>query len=273
MNLTNEELNIARKEIVDKLGTKFLYQYRADNEYTENIIKNSALWFSRPSEFNDPFECYSILSSFSDRDVEKWLNTKESFLNATTNKQEEARNRVMSMTENIKIKDSIDRKLNDIGISCFCKTEKEVLMWSHYSDKHKGMCFQFNVEKDPNLFLLPYFVEYVPSISPKNYFLKQSNEFIRQFITTKCYKWCYEQEIRVIKFPEEMSLSNADKGKAFEYKPEALRKIIFGCKASKETISKYKDDLCANYGFGHVKFSQMQQKKDGTFELEETSLY
>ena len=81
-NLTNEQV----KEMVDNIGTNFLYQYRADNEHTENIIKNSALWFSRPSEFNDPFECYSILSSFSDSDVEKWLNIKESLLDATTNK-------------------------------------------------------------------------------------------------------------------------------------------------------------------------------------------
>ena len=262
-NLTNEQVN----EMVDNIGTNFLYQYRADNEHTENIIKNSALWFSRPSEFNDPFECYSILSSFSDSDVEKWLNIKESFLNATTNKQAEARNRAMSMSEK-DIKDYIDSKLNDILICCFSKTEKEVLMWSHYSDKHKGMCFQFDVEKDPNLFISPYIVEYVPSISPKNYFLEPANEFIRQVITTKRYKWRYEQEVRVIKYPDETNINYADKGKTFGFKPEALRKIIFGCNASKETISKYKS-LCAYNGFDHVTFSQMQQKMDGSFELEE----
>ncbi len=259
-NLTNKDV----KEMVDNLGTKFLYKYRADCTHTEKIIINHEMWFSRPKEFNDPFDCYSVPAPFSKHDAEKWMYSSASYRNATEEDQKEAKENISNRSLK-DVKFYIDEAINNNGICCFNKTEKEILMWSHYSDKHKGLCFQFDIEKDPIFFILPYNVKYVHSISPINIFKGDlTNEKIKQIIVQKYTKWSYEQEVRVIKLLDEI----AYKGKAFKFKPEALRKIIFGCNASKETISKYKS-LCAYNGFDHVTFSQMQQKMDGSFELEE----
>ena len=268
MNLTKDELIIALQDMTNTFKTNILYKYRADNDYTENIIKNSALWFSRPKEFNDPFDCYSVPAPFSKQDAEKWMYSNALYKNATEEDKKKAKENIRNHSL-MDVKFCIDAAINNNVICCFNRTEKEILMWSHYSDKHQGLCFQFDIEKDPNLFVLPFDVKYVSSISPINIFKGElTNERIKQIIAQKYTKWGYEQEVRVIKYTDEINLSNVDKGKAIKFNPEALRKIIFGCKASKETISKYKS-LCANNGFNHVEFSQMHQKMDGSFDLEE----
>ena len=275
MNLTKDELIIANQDMVNTLGTNILYKYRSDNEHTENIIKNSALWFSRPREFNDPFDCYSVLEKFSKQDVEEWRENNNSYKKASLKDKIIANKHTNKLTYK-KVKSIIDSVLNKIDICCFNKTEKEVLMWSHYSDKHKGMCMEFNIEYDPSFFIFPYTVKYKSSIQPFNYFknnkTEEINELIKDIIITKNDKWSYEQEVRVIKYSEMINFSDLENGKEVKFAPKALRKIIFGCKASEETISKYKD-LCTKNGFNHVTFSKMQQKMDGTYELEETSLY
>lgn len=263
-------MNIA-EQIIETLGTNILYKYRIDNESTEKIIENHEMWFSRPKEFNDPFDCYSVPAPFSKQDVENWMYNNNSYNNAPEWKKREAEKNLRS--KNLSdVKSDIDIVLNEMGVCCFSKKEKDLLMWSHYSDKHKGICLQFDIEKDPELFVSAYNVDYVPSISPINIFKGElTNENIKQIIIQKYEEWIYEQEVRVIKFSDEMNLSNADKGKAIKFNPQSLSKIIFGCKASKETISKYKS-LCTYNGFTHVEFTQMQQKMDGSFVLEEKKL-
>lgn len=34
-----------------------LYKYYSINDYLYEVIKSSSCWFSRPSDFNDPFDC------------------------------------------------------------------------------------------------------------------------------------------------------------------------------------------------------------------------
>lgn len=272
MNLTKAELIIVMQDVINTLGTNILYKYRADNEHTENIIKNSALWFSRPREFNDPFDCYSVPAKFSKQEAQMWLHNRISYKEASENDKKIAERNINNLSL-LDVKSDIDEVVNNIGICCFNKTEKEILMWSHYSDGHKGLCLQFDIKEDPMFFLLPKKVKYETSITPLNYFKEGSEKLlIDRFIVPKYNKWSYEQEVRIIKISDEMKFNESDKGKEIKFKTSSLRKIIFGCKASDETISKYKD-LCAKNGFNHVTFSKMQQKMDGTYELEETSLY
>ena len=273
MILTDEVLKEVTQEMTQALGTNILYKYRADNDYTREIIKNHTLWFSRPKEFNDPFDCFSILAPSTDNDKYEWLKDQKPFRNSSHTQKDEARKRLLSMTSSDIKHEIVDKELNKMGICCFNKTEKESLMWSHYSDSHKGLCFQFDITKNPELFILAKDVKYVSSIEPIDIFKdkKWKNKIMSHIIIPKYNKWSYEKEVRVIKFPSEMNYTESDTGKPIEFKLEALKKIIFGCKASEETISSYQS-LCEEYGFKHVKFSKMQQKLDGSFELEEKPL-
>ena len=170
------------------------------------------------------------------------------------------------------VKFDIDEAINKIGICCFSKTEKEILMWSHYSDSHKGLCLKFDINEDPNIFQFLEKVKYETSIKPLNCFKEWTGrQIIDHFIVPKYDKWSYEQEVRVIKISDEMNFNESDKGKAIKFKPSALIKIIFGCKATQTTIEKYKR-LCNVEEFKHVKFSKMKQMTDGTFGLIEKEI-
>jgi len=46
------------------------YKYRSFNEFTNNIILNSSLYFSSPNDFNDPFDCQlSYKDKYTKREI------------------------------------------------------------------------------------------------------------------------------------------------------------------------------------------------------------
>lgn len=48
-----------------------------------------------------------------------------------------------------------------IGVCCFSLDPKSILMWSHYSDNHKGVCLKFDRLKDMECFRGSYPVDYL----------------------------------------------------------------------------------------------------------------
>lgn len=91
------------------------------------------------------------------------------------------------------------KSVNDSrGIICFSKSWKNPLMWSHYADKHKGICLGFDIAGEH---LKP--VDYVDSVvkfdnSNPNKFLEylELGE-IEKLLTLKYKDWMYEKEVRL----------------------------------------------------------------------------
>lgn len=93
-----------------------------------------------------------------------------------------------------RIKDEHGR---DNGLLCFSKTWKNPVQWSHYADKHRGLCLGFEV---PNAKLMR--VQYskkrlqLPSDTRTNTG-SLTKEFAMKLLNTKSYDWKYESEMRV----------------------------------------------------------------------------
>ena len=201
---------------------QLLYKYRADCENTKKIFTEHTIWFAYPECFEDIKDCMC-------KEGAKLYNIdmlQESCNNVTRTR---------------------------IGISCFCKTETSDEMWSKYSDDHKGMCLQFDVLEDPELFTLAQPVNYVDQLPVYNHFTVR-DELLNKVILSKTNDWKFEQEIRVVKVPSEMKTKKD--GQAFSFNPLSLKKVIFGYKAKKETIDEY-IKLCYQNGLNHVRFTQM----------------
>jgi hypothetical protein len=78
------------------------------------------------------------------------------------------------------------------GVLCFCKGWRNPLLWSHYADKHRGMCLGFDVED--NTVQPVYYVEDRPYIPyPFSGELKPISD---QLLSTKYIDWQYEEELR-----------------------------------------------------------------------------
>ena len=76
------------------------------------------------------------------------------------------------------------------GILCFSKNWTNPVQWSHYTDKHKGLCLGFDV---PDHFLAK--VDYVKERLSQNGEINE--ELMSKFLTTKFEHWSYEEEYRL----------------------------------------------------------------------------
>ena len=238
---------------------QMLYKYREVGEYTEKILTDHTLWFDHPINFNDPFDCWANIQEIERGAFEKFVtdNSLSKYYADICKKG------IPSYTMDM-LKQDIDRALNEIGVCCFSKTKKSILMWSHYCKYHQGICLEFDILEDPSFFTLAKPVNYVNTMPIYDHF-KEQNTLFEKLIQPKAKEWKYEEEVRVIKTAQEISQNSSQ---AFKFKPNALRKVIFGCKALESTITKYKE-LCLQNGLNHVIFSKMYQKQNGQFEIEE----
>ena len=135
---------------------KRLYHFLNAN-YGLQCIRDRRLRISRLSELNDPFE----------------------FLAPATD--DATRRQALIRTK---------RQLGERrGVLCFCEEWHNPLMWSHYADKHRGICLGFDVAED---FLNP--VTYVEQ--RLEWPAKLDEAFVQRICKTKFSQWSYEQESR-----------------------------------------------------------------------------
>jgi hypothetical protein len=125
------------------------------------------------------------------------------------------------------------------GMACFSRLRDSILMWSHYGDRHRGICLGFDVSED-----LPYQVTYTENIAAlQRGHYRETKEFFIQSITTKYRDWSYEQELRVF----ENRSAPVDGTLSFMRFDESLKlkEVIAGdqCKTTREEIK----DALAGY--------------------------
>ena len=227
-----------------------LFKYRTIDS-VEKLLENNSMWFSNPYNFNDPFDC-QIIADSNNTEVEiKELIRKT----VKENVSEKAISKLAYDSINIAgkwektINDSIKNIIERTGICCFAENERNLLMWSHYTDSHKGVCLKFDVLKDPNFFVFPMHINYRDDYPHYNH-IQNKQDLINSLILSKSNDWKYEQELRVIK---------VNKTGLFEFEKDSLVEIIFGCKCLEEDIEKIKKIVKQkNY---NVIFSKAQKKK------------
>jgi len=164
------------------------------------ILKNKTLWFSKPERFNDPYDCYKRLikitpsakgiESYVDRNFPRIKKTeRDRKIKYYLNNQE-------TLMEDIK--QGIKEREDNIGVTCFSKSFNNILMWSHYSDNHTGICigFKFNFSTE-DFFIYP--VNYLHEFPNTDYFTVPENALL-DWVLTKSTNWQYEQEIRAVSF-------------------------------------------------------------------------
>jgi len=249
----------------EPINTSILFKYRDDSENTESIIEKHALWFSSPHVFNDPFDCWSVVEEGTEEQKAQWIskNSKKNVLIDFL-----AHSKYKSIEQNLKpslLKQCADNTLSQIRICSFSLICDNILMWSHYAKEHTGMCFMFDFKEDSSLIDHCSRISYVSQITPCNILSETGRkDLVRNCILSKYKDWHYEEEVRSIKFGD--GVLQSEMGQNYDFNPMALKKIIFGCRATAETIEKYAS-LCQKNGMQHVAFSRMKQMEDGTFGL------
>ena len=221
-----------------------LYKYREFGEYTDKIILNSELFFATYNSFNDPFDCNLELKRIDDYasiDFDKHckaLNkTREMLLPGLTEKEYKQW-----------LREELITKKSKVGILSMSETKENILMWSHYSDNHKGLCFGFSDDLYEGDDITRSKVSYSEDDSYDLIsFINPPFGEIKRMFTIKSKHWKYEEEIRLL------DLKNGEGIKKFN--KDSLKEIFFGCKADEVAIKKT-IQLCQLNGFIHVEFKK-----------------
>ena len=216
-------------ETEDSFDIKPLYIYQScpenDHEkmdWVKQILVNHTLYFSSRKLFNDPFDC--IVPSFQQipgtiikRAAKEFVARK--FKDAPEVEKEKYISKLMSAKALEDIRNTLQDEVDKAGIVCFSRVRDDILMWAHYADKHKGICFEFDGSDNCQFFGEAQPVEYEDYTQiPLD---KDSKRQMTRVILTKSKHWLYEKEYRIFR-PEEA-------GNKLVYPVELLTGIIFGC--------------------------------------------
>ena len=168
-----------------------------NKKYGLEAIKNRRLKISRINELNDPFEFRGI-------------NLKNKSLRPAFRK----------------MKDELNQNR---GLHCFSGNWENPVLWSHYANKHRGLCLGFDVPDD----LLAQ-VEYrdkliEPDILRSND-RKAKQQFSETLIKIKFAHWSYEDEYRMFARLEDQDSQSGFYFSDFSKKLN-LAKIIVGAES------------------------------------------
>jgi len=213
-----------------------LYKYESVNTHSLSNLKKQQIYFSKPKNFNDPFDC-SITCSCNEmtkkdlHKLHKHLMNLDDIRNDSMNKNEFKKrfgsdepnllfnDHITSLTETT-VNNALSSIMNNNGISCFSEINNEILMWSHYADSHKGFCLEFDTSHDPfeNSLKVTYNKK-IPRIDTVDFFMKDGDDQVTKACCTKHKSWKYEKEWRVLKDEGDTS---------YGYPAEALTAVYFG---------------------------------------------
>jgi hypothetical protein len=224
---------------------KLVYKYETINEHLfENLEKNQ-LYFEDPRKYNDPLDSKvnGHIEYTEKQFYEYILNSNsganqiqvQNHINQLIRKEEFKRD-----TKTGLIKEDVESRSSSLTC-CFSEKRNNILMWSHYANKHKGICLNYKtiqVPRTPNFrhtTTLRLTVNSIPTQlfemkyqtkkpTYKNYaevIIQNDAESLFDNLLTKSICWKYEKERRIISLVQK-NIQN--------FKKEELEGIIFGLK-------------------------------------------
>ncbi|ODS22480.1 hypothetical protein AB835_13935 [Candidatus Endobugula sertula] len=170
-----------------------IYRYQSFSALSIDTLCNDQLYFSNPSNFNDPLDCKPSIECDSDKNtlqailsllIERRVTEEVlASLKAAKVKGEDAENhaKVQGKQEAINQINNIAyhatnpdyqvsaeeaeinlltyeiqselQKQNNRGICCFSEEYDNPLLWSHYGDQHNGYCVGYSLDRNPKPFI------------------------------------------------------------------------------------------------------------------------
>ena len=203
---------------------KKLYKYESVTTQSLANLKNGQIYFSLPSQFNDPFDCSLPISL--DLKPESLSRFRKSFIERE-NLPELGVKQLKEMSDN-SLYQLLKRAMHEIlsttlkgkGVSCFSSDYDNLLMWSHYGSKHTGFCLEFETSLEPfNKARQVKYVDDFPKLDAEVMVVNGNYDPVLELLHTKSNAWCYEKEWRCI---------HAEAPLAYTYQQESLTGVYFG---------------------------------------------
>ncbi len=218
-----------------------LFKYRSMNSMgIVDLFLSYEVYFSKVRDFDDPFESRPMLKihDAKEEQIEYLVKiTKEVFPNENPNiiriLVESQKHRLY---DNKFLRNVYDNFIDRNGIYCLSENNNDIILWSLYSNSHKGFCLEFNSSIENTLFYEALKVNYTEMYPIVNMMNMNNVEEVQKALLTKYKKWSNQDEWRIIK----TEIEGGDG--LYKFKPELLIGIIFGAlmeEKDKITLIKY----------------------------------
>jgi hypothetical protein len=231
----------------------FLYKYfSANHPYSRqnlrDVIVRSVLRMNPPSEFNDPFEmrAHFVMTATEDEKLARFESLAREQAPHLGWRALQARIRALMAASEETFTPVWQQSLNSIreeaGIYCFAGSGKSTLMWSHYASDHKGACLQFERVQDIAVLSHAVRVRYAPDLPIVNW-VTDFQKGIGDMLFAKHPCWEYEQESRILIYGQA--------GRYLAFAPQALTKIVLGCRADPAYVEAVQGWVEERTALGH----------------------
>lgn len=142
-----------------------LYQFLRANDALDDL-QRQRLKISRLDELNDPFEL--LAADLRDKAMRRAFEATRAEL------------------------------VQRYGVLCFSRGWRNPVMWSHYADRHRGICLAFEVPT-AKFASMNYDAKRLPDVLPKllTGTTEAQEQMMLRLLTTKFRDWKYEDEVRV----------------------------------------------------------------------------
>jgi len=230
-----------RKEIKSDQSAPFrFFKFREINKYSIDSLIMGTLYFSPRDKLNDPFDCRL--------DIKKAIKNAAKYLSKQGSGKDSAN--LIDLLNNNSFFDKLQTIIGNIGICSFSLKLNNVLLWSHYANKHKGISILYEFPMDflndkdkfigipdvtyNNNSLQKCFINIVNQL-PMNY-SELAIELLKQILAAKSPSWKYEKEVRIIR-------SNPG---LLKIEKNFIKQICFGLDTQDEDVALIKE-ITDNY--------------------------
>lgn len=242
------------------------YEGPNDERNLRDFLVHSRFFLRCPRDFNDPFECrfqfgaLGTITDLYDRFVESATLQGTPRHIASSNASEVLlKIDPKVIAENAK-KDTLSR-FNALGIFCLCESYKDILMWGHYGQSHRGVCVEFDIAEGVRTFGLCLKVRYDNAMPVLDYPERSPRDLFNP-IVRKSEHWRYEREWRIA-IP-------SGSHQYIEFPPSAVKSVIYGCEATDATKKVVQDLLKDRASAGHAAVKERTlARSENTYELVE----
>jgi len=262
-------------------GERKLYKFRSFDplhpEYISRIFTHCELYFPSPKQLNDPFEFKLRISPpvlLSEADKYKAEQEAHAFLlrNGTPHHEaipraKFARDPVFMEEMAAKLTETLPQEWDPYRICSFSSIWDSLLLWSHYSDSHRGICLVFDANYDD--FGLAYQVQYSKDYPSISYFDRDTDKLIELMALTKASAWSYECEFRLLSKEPWYEPLLPVHDHVYTFPKERLIGVILGSEIIPENES-YIRGLMSGFG-GKLELLRARRSRN-TYSLELTSV-
>lgn len=191
----------------------------------ERTLNDGTVGFSPLNSFNDIYESeYRLVHYFNSlEDQKKLLYIPDSAV--------------------VKVRKLVDEQLSKFRVSCFSRRANISLMWSHYADHHKGVCYCFKGSQPEKVFSggkirwgNVVYSSALPTVTVYQKYTRKNmlDGISSDVVLTKPMEWSYEEEVRYW---------TADPNPSVSFDPSSLRAVIAGRRTTDDEIDQIQSTI------------------------------